>query len=135
MDDIDCKILGLLQDDASRSISEIASSVHLSTTPCWKRIRRLEKDGVIRKRVALSSFWAVGLCTFRCQHPVAHYSPENAREVQEQDFQPQLVAVSTLHGDCTVVLCVWRYAVARRYDVDFVISLSCFILFGILLTC
>ncbi len=53
MDNIDRKFLSLLQNDASLSISEIASQVNLSSTPCWKRIRRLEDEGVIRKRVAL----------------------------------------------------------------------------------
>ena len=53
MDLIDRKILGLLQDDASRPLSEIAAHVNLSSTPCWKRIQRLKKDGVIRKQVVL----------------------------------------------------------------------------------
>jgi len=53
MDNIDRKILSLLENDASLSISEIASQVNLSSTPCWKRIRRLEDEGIIRKRVAL----------------------------------------------------------------------------------
>jgi len=53
MDSIDRKILSLLQEDATLSIENIASKVHLSSTPCWKRIRRLEDDGVIEKRVAL----------------------------------------------------------------------------------
>ena len=53
MDATDRKILSLLQEDATLSIESIASKVHLSSTPCWKRIRRLENDGVIEKRVAL----------------------------------------------------------------------------------
>ena len=52
MDNIDRKILSLLQHDASLSINEIAGQVNLSSTPCWKRIRRLEDDGVIKKKVA-----------------------------------------------------------------------------------
>jgi|TARA_Y100000310_G_scaffold286719_1_gene311132 Lrp/AsnC family transcriptional regulator len=53
MDSTDRKILELLQEDASRSIEQIAQAVNLSSTPCWKRIRRLESDGVIHKRVVL----------------------------------------------------------------------------------
>lgn len=53
MDATDRKILSLLQADASLSIQEIAKHVHLSATPCWKRIRRLEDTGIIRSRVAL----------------------------------------------------------------------------------
>ena len=60
MDAVDRKILALLQEDAALSIEKIAAQVHLSSTPCWKRIRRLEKDGVIQKRVALLDAEKVG---------------------------------------------------------------------------
>jgi Lrp/AsnC family transcriptional regulator len=53
MDDVDRRILALLQEDAALSVSEIGSRVGLSSTPCWRRIQNLEKQGVIRKRVAL----------------------------------------------------------------------------------
>ena len=53
MDRIDRKILACLQQDAGRSVAEIADRVGLSTTPCWRRIQKLDKDGVIRHRVAL----------------------------------------------------------------------------------
>jgi Lrp/AsnC family transcriptional regulator len=53
MDAIDRKILSALQEDASLSVAEIGSRVGLSSTPCWKRIQRLEADGIITKRVAL----------------------------------------------------------------------------------
>jgi Lrp/AsnC family transcriptional regulator len=53
MDAIDRKILAVLQVDASLSVAEIGQRVGLSSTPCWKRIQRLEADGVIQKRVAL----------------------------------------------------------------------------------
>lgn len=53
LDSTDLSILALLQDDASRSIQQIADSVHLSPNACWRRIRQMEDSGVIRKRVAL----------------------------------------------------------------------------------
>ena len=53
MDRIDRSILVCLQQDASLSVAEIAERVGLSTTPCWRRIQKLEKDGVILRRVAL----------------------------------------------------------------------------------
>jgi Lrp/AsnC family transcriptional regulator len=61
MDAIDKKILTVLQDDAALSIAEIGSRVGLSSTPCWKRIQRLEADGIIVKRVALVDQDRVGL--------------------------------------------------------------------------
>ena len=45
MDAIDRKILAVLQENASLSVAEIGTRVGLSSTPCWKRIRRLEQDG------------------------------------------------------------------------------------------
>lgn len=53
MDDFDRKILSHLQTDASLSVAEIADRVGLSSTPCWRRIQRLEADGVIKHRVAI----------------------------------------------------------------------------------
>jgi len=53
LDRTDLKILDLLQHDASLSTAEVAEAVGLSTTPCWRRIQNLEKEGVIARRVAL----------------------------------------------------------------------------------
>jgi len=61
MDAIDRKILAVVQDDASLSVAEIGQRVGLSSTPCWKRLQRLEADGVITKRVALIDPEKVGL--------------------------------------------------------------------------
>jgi Lrp/AsnC family transcriptional regulator len=61
MDAIDRKILAVLQDDAALSVADIGSRVGLSSTPCWKRIQRLEADGVIVKRVALVDQDRIGL--------------------------------------------------------------------------
>jgi Lrp/AsnC family transcriptional regulator len=61
MDAIDRKILAVLQEDASLSVADIGNRVGLSSTPCWKRIQRLEADGVIIKRVALVDQDRIGL--------------------------------------------------------------------------
>ena len=61
MDAIDRKILAVLQEDASLSVAEIGNRVGLSSTPCWKRIQKLEADGVIQKRVALVDQDKIGL--------------------------------------------------------------------------
>ncbi|MCP4319984.1 MAG: Lrp/AsnC family transcriptional regulator [Hyphomicrobiales bacterium] len=53
MDRLDRKILRLLQEDSTLAVADIAKKVGLSTTPCWRRIQKLEEEGVIRKRVAL----------------------------------------------------------------------------------
>jgi Lrp/AsnC family transcriptional regulator len=61
MDRIDRKILLALQDDASISIAELSKRVGLSQTPCWKRVQKLEAQGVIAGRVAIVSPESVGL--------------------------------------------------------------------------
>jgi Lrp/AsnC family transcriptional regulator len=53
MDRIDQNILRILQDDASTPVSELAKRVGLTTTPCWRRIQRLEEEGVIVRRVSI----------------------------------------------------------------------------------
>ncbi|MFC0010308.1 Lrp/AsnC family transcriptional regulator [Devosia nitrariae] len=53
MDKIDRKILGLLQRDATMPVAEIGRKVGLSTTPCWRRIQKMEEDGIIKRRVAV----------------------------------------------------------------------------------
>ena len=53
MDKIDLDILNCIQSDANLSASQIAERVKLSTTPCWRRIRKLEEDNVILKKVGL----------------------------------------------------------------------------------
>ncbi|WP_019218582.1 Lrp/AsnC family transcriptional regulator [Bartonella florencae] len=55
MDRLDRKILHLLQENATLSVADIAKKVGLSTTPCWRRIQKLEEDGVIQRRVAVLS--------------------------------------------------------------------------------
>ena len=50
---MDLKILELLQADATMPIAEIGKIVGLSTTPCWRRIQKLDEAGVIRARVAV----------------------------------------------------------------------------------
>ena len=53
MDKFDQAILEALQEDATVPVAELASRIGLSSTPCWRRIQRLEAQGLIRKRVAL----------------------------------------------------------------------------------
>ena len=53
MDHIDKKIIFILQRHADLPLSEISKRVGLSQTPCWNRIRKLEEDGVIEKKVTI----------------------------------------------------------------------------------
>jgi len=53
VDRLDRKILAILQENATIPVAEIGKKVGLSTTPCWRRIQKLEEDGVIQRRVAV----------------------------------------------------------------------------------
>lgn len=53
LDRFDYAILGALQTDGTLSVAELAEKVGLTTTPCWKRLKRLEEEGYIDGRVAL----------------------------------------------------------------------------------
>ncbi|MEZ5774636.1 MAG: Lrp/AsnC family transcriptional regulator [Hyphomicrobiaceae bacterium] len=59
LDEMDIKILRILQEDCTLPVADIGKRVGLSTTPCWRRIQRLEEEGVIRRRVALLDQQAV----------------------------------------------------------------------------
>ena len=61
LDSVDAKILDLIQHDAALSVAEIAERVGLSSSPCWRRIKRLEDVGVIRGRVTLLDREQLGL--------------------------------------------------------------------------
>lgn len=60
-DDIDAQILALIQNDATLTVADIAAKVGLSTSPCWRRMKRLEEIGIIRDRVTLLDRQKLGL--------------------------------------------------------------------------
>src|SRR3954451_9739675 len=61
MDEVDRKLLDLLQQDATAGMSQLAEQVGLSPTPVWQRIQKLEQAGIITKRVALIEPETVGI--------------------------------------------------------------------------
>ena len=61
LDAIDTRILKIIQRDASVSVADVADEVGLSSSPCWRRIKRMEEAGLIKRRVTLLSREALGL--------------------------------------------------------------------------
>ena len=61
MDAIDAAILRLVQNDATLSLDDIASTVGSSKTPVWNRLKRLKEDGIIRREVAIVDPDKIGL--------------------------------------------------------------------------
>lgn len=60
---MDWKILDVLQRDASLPVHAIGEAVGLSSNPCWRRIRRMEDEGIIARRVALVDGERIGVPT------------------------------------------------------------------------
>ena len=118
MDAIDRKILAVLQKDASLSVAEIGSRVGLSSTPCWKRIQRLEGDGVIQKRVALIDPVKIGLgiTVFVSVETGDHSQDWLGRFAETVRGMPEVMEFYRMAGDVDYML---RVVVAdmQSYDV------------------
>ncbi|MDP3660027.1 Lrp/AsnC family transcriptional regulator [Phenylobacterium sp.] len=74
IDAVDARILDLIQHDAGLSVAEVAERVGLSSSPCWRRIKRLEDSGVIQRRVTILDRERLGLsfevyCTVKLSLP------------------------------------------------------------------
>ena len=84
LDSFDRQILDCLQTDADMPLAEVARKVGLSTTPCWRRINRLQEQGIIRARVALLDRRAVnaGVTVFVAVRTAQH----SARPDRRRDF-------------------------------------------------
>jgi Lrp/AsnC family transcriptional regulator len=118
MDAIDRKILAVVQEDASLSVAEIGSRVGLSSTPCWKRIQRLEAEGVITKRVALIDPTKIGLgiTVFVSVETGDHSQEWLGRFAEVVGGMPEVMEFYRMAGDVDYML---RVVVAdmQSYDV------------------
>ena len=106
MDDIDRKILTILQQDATVSVARISERVGLSQTPCWKRIQRLEATGVILQRVALLAPEKLGLgltvfVLIESSDHSAAWLEQFARVVADM---PEVMEVYRMAGDADYML-------------------------------
>ncbi len=100
LDAIDAKILELLQDNAGLSIADIADKVGLSSSPCWRRIERLKKAGVIIRQVTLLDHEKLGL-TFEVFATVKLQMPtrDNLDKFETAiDAWPEVVECATVTG-------------------------------------
>lgn len=106
MDRVDRKLLALLQQDSTQSIAQLADQVGLSQTPCWKRIQRLETEGVIERRVALLSPEKLGLgLTVFVSIEASDHSPDwLARFAAAVSGFPEVVEVHRMAGDIDYML-------------------------------
>ena len=106
LDRIDRQILARLQEDASLPIQQIADAVGLSVNPCWRRIRRMEADGVIQGRVALVNPEKVGLgLTVYVRVKTNQHSADWARRLNEViAAMPEILECHRIGGDVDYLL-------------------------------
>lgn len=101
LDSVDRTLLRLLQKDATLALSELADAVNLTTTPCWKRLKRLEDEGILRQRVALLDAAKLGLSfTAFVQIKTSNHSKEwyNTFVNTVSDF-PEVMEFYRMAGD------------------------------------
>lgn len=101
LDSFDHKILDCLQDDADMALAEVARRVGLSTTPCWRRINRLQEAGVIRARVALLDRKAVnaGVTVFVAVRTAQHNAQWLARFARAVASFPEVMDCYRMSGE------------------------------------
>lgn len=118
LDAIDRAILRLLAEDASRSLNEIAGAVGLTSTPCWKRIRRLEENGIIRRRVAVIDPLKVGLpvAAFVAVETADHSAEWLKRFAAVVAGMPEIVGAWRMSGDVDYLLQVMVADIAAYDD-------------------
>ncbi len=99
-DAIDAKILGIIQNDAGLSVAQVAEAVGLSSSPCWRRIKRMEEAGLILRRVTILDREKLGL-DFEVYCAVKLSLPSKANldtfDTAVQDW-PEVVECATVTG-------------------------------------
>ncbi len=117
MDKIDRSLLALLQQDCSLSLQELADAVNLTTTPCWKRLRRLEESGIIQGRVAMldPEKLGLGLTAFVLIKTQQHSSQWYNQFVAAVDAMPEVLGFWRMAGEYDYLMRV-QVADMKRYD-------------------
>ncbi len=106
MDETDRQILACLQEDATMPVAEIARRVGLSSTPCWRRIQKLEEAKVIRARVALldSKKLNVGITVFVSVRTSRHSLEWLEKFAKVVDEMPEVVEFYRMSGEVDYLL-------------------------------
>ncbi|MEO0936934.1 MAG: Lrp/AsnC family transcriptional regulator [Pseudomonadota bacterium] len=117
IDEVDRKILAVLQRDAALSLDEIAKEVGSSKTPVWNRIRKLREAGVIGPQVAVLNAEALGFeaCFFVLIRTSEHEAEWQAAFLKALNDRPEVQEAHRLAGDIDYILKV-RVENARAYD-------------------
>ena len=106
LDRVDREILRLLAADAALSLAEIADKVGLTPTPCWKRIRRMEQDGIILGRVAKldAARLGLGVSVFVAVETADHSADWLERFAEVIETTTEIVDAWRMSGDVDYLL-------------------------------
>lgn len=117
LDDLDRKILAELQDDASRTLDEIARRVGSSKTPVWNRIRKMRDAGVIGATTVILDPDALGLeaCFFVLIRTSEHEAEWQRKFLATLRARPEVLEAHRLAGEIDYILKV-QVANAKAYD-------------------
>ena len=117
LDGVDRKILGAMQEDASRSLDEIAEKAGASRTAVWHRIRKLRAAGIIRRHTAVLDPDKLGLeaCFFVLIRTSEHQKGWQDRFLETLKGRPEVMEAHRLAGDVDYILKV-RVRNAKAYD-------------------
>ena len=117
IDEVDRKILAVLQRDASRSLDDIATEISSSKTPVWNRIRKMREAGIIGQTTVILDAEALGFdaCFFVLIRTSEHDTDWQQRFLKALRSRPEVQEAHRLAGDIDYILKV-RVANARAYD-------------------
>ncbi|UQY45224.1 Lrp/AsnC family transcriptional regulator [Mixta hanseatica] len=117
LDKTDRKLLALLQQDCTLSLQTLADAVNLTTTPCWKRLKKLEDDGIIRGRVALldKEKLGLGLTAFMLIKTQQHNREWYQEFVSVVQGLPEVMAFYRMAGEYDYLLRI-QVADMKQYD-------------------
>jgi Lrp/AsnC family transcriptional regulator len=106
MDQIDKAILSELQRNAALSVDDLAGRIHLSRNACWRRVKKLEEDGIIKARVALlaAEKLNLGLSAFIAIKTAQHEPDWLDRFAVAVRGIPEIIGVYRMSGDIDYLL-------------------------------
>ena len=101
MDKLDSRILDLLQTDGALTAAAIADRIGLSKAPCWRRIKKLQDDGIIKQTVALLNAHALNLGTtvFVTLKTAKHNAARFEQFVRAVREIPEITEIYRMSGD------------------------------------
>lgn len=117
LDKIDRTLLNLLQQDCTLSLQTLADAVNLTSTPCWKRLKRLEEEGYIRARVALldNERLGLGLTAFVLLKTQQHNSEWYEKFTRVVSEMPEVLSFYRMAGEYDYLMQV-QVADMKSYD-------------------